>query len=229
MKKKNKILFICKKNEFWSKKILNLLKKNFANIQIHYSEKHNEKIPKKIFNWKGDFIFCFRSYLILNKKVIKNARIAAINFHPGPPDYRGIGCVNYAIHNNEKYYGATAHLISKKIDSGKILCVRNFKINKNDKIDDILFLTYKNLYELIVKIVKLIKNEKLNLSKLIEKNQKYKWSKVIKSLKDLNRFYEIKKNISKVDLKKKLRATITKNFKPYIVIHNKKFIYSDEE
>lgn len=109
------------------------------------------------------------------------------------------------------------------------MCVRNFKINKNDKIDDILFLTYKNLYELIVKIVKLIKNEKLNLSKLIEKNQKYKWSKVIKSLKDLNRFYEIKKNISKVDLKKKLRATITKNFKPYIVIHNKKFIYSDEE
>ncbi len=25
-----------------------------------------------------------------------------INFHPRPPQYRGVGCVNFAVMNNEK-------------------------------------------------------------------------------------------------------------------------------
>ena len=56
-------------------------------------------------NWTGDYILSFRSLLILPEKIINNAKIAAINFHPGPPKYRGVGCLNYAVYNNEKYYG----------------------------------------------------------------------------------------------------------------------------
>ena len=52
------------------------------------------------------------------------AKIAAINLHPGSPKYRGIGCLNYALYNKEKKFGFTIHLISKKIDCGKILNVK---------------------------------------------------------------------------------------------------------
>ena len=52
-----------------------------------------------------------------------------INFHPGPPERRGIGCTNYAIYEKSKNYGVTLHEINEKIDSGNILKVKRFKIN----------------------------------------------------------------------------------------------------
>ena len=55
----------------------------------------------------------------------------AINFHPGPPNYRGIGCLNFALLSNEKYYGVTAHIINEKIDNGKILSFKKFRLKKN--------------------------------------------------------------------------------------------------
>ena len=49
----------------------------------------------------------------------------AINFHPGPPEYRGVGCVNYAFFDNVKSYGCTAHRINQKIDNGPIIDVKD--------------------------------------------------------------------------------------------------------
>ena len=103
----------------------------FRYIDSSYpGEKLNEKIEKQ----KFDYIFCFRSFYILKKKDINKTKIAAINFHPGTPEYRGIGCINFAIYNNEKFYGSTAHLIDEKIDNGKILDVRKFQIRKKDNL-----------------------------------------------------------------------------------------------
>ena len=65
----------------------------------------------------------------------------AINFHPGTPEYRGIGSVNFALYNNSKYYGSTAHLISKQIDYGKIIDIKKFRIPKSYGIESV----YKNI------------------------------------------------------------------------------------
>ena len=58
----------------------------------------------------------------------------------------------------------------------------------------------------------------------ILKNNKLKWSKKIKTLKDLKKFYVIKKNISKKDFLRKIRATSTDYYKPCIYLYGKKFI-----
>ena len=71
-------------------------------------------------------IFSFRSFYILKKEFLKKCKKVAINFHPGTPDYRGIGCINFAL-NNEKYYGCTAHIINQKIDNGKIWVLKDLK------------------------------------------------------------------------------------------------------
>lgn len=72
-----------------------------------------------------------------------------------------------------------------------------------------------------------IKNIKKNphfIKNQILKNKNIKWSKKIKTLKDLNNFYQINKNIKKNDFLNKLRATDTLQFKPYIKLYGKKFI-----
>ena len=38
-------------------------------------------------------LYFYRSSIILSNKEIFMANNAAINLHPGPPKYRGIGCV----------------------------------------------------------------------------------------------------------------------------------------
>jgi hypothetical protein len=55
----------------------------------------------EIDNWKGDIIISFKADVVLSALVLKNASIAAVNFHPAPPNYRGVGTYSWAIHNKE--------------------------------------------------------------------------------------------------------------------------------
>ena len=77
------------------------------------------------------------------------------------------------------------------------------------------------------KVMNLLIKDPTNLRKLINKSKKEKWSKKIYKKNNLDKFYEIKINISKKDIIKKIRATNTEKFKPYLLIHNYKFIYSE--
>ena len=106
-------------------KVILFTRKNLNKLsEIKYIKK---KINNLTINY--DYIISYRSKKILKKKFLKKAKIAALNFHPGPPEFRGIGCANFAIMNKSKFYGLTLHLMDEKIDHGKILFCNRFKIN----------------------------------------------------------------------------------------------------
>ena len=134
--------------------------------------------------------------------------------------------MNFAIMNKEKRYGSTAHLIdSEKIYIGKIVDVVLWN-NKNDSsVEEILLKTYKKQFYQFKRVVKYIKKD--NLEFLIKKNKKYKWSNKLYTKNDLNDLYLIDVNVKKNYFKKILKSTITKKFKPYILIHGKKFVYEN--
>ena len=222
MNKFNKIIYFGRQNCKYSNKLKKLLKKNSKTFYYVESKEKGEKINlKNLIRRKYDFIFCFRSYYILKKNLLKKAKYS-INFHPSTPKYRGSGGVNFAIYNNDKFYGCTCHLINEKIDAGDILDTKIFKLNKNDSVENILNKTYKLMFKQATMIVDLLLRKSENVMILKNKNKK-KWSKKLTLSKDLLKFYEIKKNISKKKFDKKLQATIFKNFKPYIKLHGKVF------
>ena len=208
----------CKYSEILEKYLKNNSRK-FISVKSKYKGEIIEKklISKNYF----DYIFCFRSYFILKKNVLDNCRYA-INFHPSLPKYRGVGGVNYAIFNGDKYFGSTIHFINKKIDNGKILKVSKFRILENDTVETLLKKTHKTLYKEAKKFIgKLIKNSKILENKNIKINMQ--WGKKYYDLKSLNKFYEINPNISKKKFERKLKSTIYKNYKPYVTLHGKKF------
>ena len=217
-----KILFLRKFEDKFADKIQKKLSNKTKYLKVITTDTKKVNINKKI---KFDYIFALRSHFILKKKLINQAKYAAINFHPGPPRYRGIGCVNYAIYEKSKTYGSTAHIIDEKIDHGKIIDVRLFKVSKTDTIEKVLSKTYKTQYHQVLKVIEKLYQNNSNLMKLINKNKKYKWSNKIKSRSYLDKFYVIPKNISKSKLKTRLRSTITKKFKPYVELHGFKFYY----
>lgn len=225
--KNYKVLFIGKEGDKYSTKYYLYLKKNFKHVSVIYNNLFNHKqIQKRIKNWKGDYIFCFRSNYLLKKSEIKKVSKNVINFHPGSPQYRGIGCVNFAIMNKEKRYGSTVHLIdTEKIDNGKIVDVVLWKIKNASSVEEILLKTYEKQFNQFKRVIKYIKKD--NLEFLIKKNKKYKWSKKLYTKNDLNNLYLIDVNVKKKYFQKILKATITEKFKPYIILHGKKFVYEN--
>ena len=125
--KKKTALFFVRYNCLYSRLMIKFLEKKLS-VKIIYSKNRRQKISKNLLKWKGDYIFCFRSYFILSKLLINQAKIGAINFHPAPPSSSGSGGVNRALYNNEKNFGATAHLMNEKIDNVKIIKVIHFSI-----------------------------------------------------------------------------------------------------
>ena len=218
------VLFMGRSKCPYSKKIKNLLKKKSKKLYYFESNKIGEKINNEYLKLNYDYIFCFRSFYILKKNILKKVKKAAINFHPGPPEYRATGCVNYAVYENSKFYGCTAHLINEKVDNGKIIDVKKFSINRKDNISKILNKTYKLMSSQAISLINQIKINPNFIENQIEKNKKIKWSNKIKKIKDLDKFYIINKNIKKKDFLNKIRATDTPKFKPYIKLYGKKFI-----
>ncbi len=60
---------------------------------------------------------------------ILNAAAGRFNFHPGPPEYPGIGCYNFALYDGATTYGSTLHIMDPTPDTGKILAVDLFPID----------------------------------------------------------------------------------------------------
>ena len=218
------VLFIGRNACSYSNKIKMFLKKNSKKFYYFESSRIGEKINKKYLRLNYNYIFCFRSFYILKKNILKKVNNAAINFHPGPPEYRGTGCVNYALYNNSKFYGCTAHLIDEKIDNGKIIDIKKFNISKKNSVSEVLRKTYENMTSLAISTIKNVKKNPDFIENQILKNKNIKWSNKIKTLKDLNDFYQINTNIKKNNFLNKIRATDTPKFKPYIKLHGKKFI-----
>ncbi len=217
---KYRVLLFGRKNDVNTENLKNFLKKKFLNVKVLYSENQKKKSFKnQIKNWKGDFIFSFRSKYILKRDLLKKVKYSAINFHPGPPEYRGVGCVNFAVLNETKSYGVTAHLINSKIDAGHILKVKRFRIEKNETLNKILNKTHKELFDISKEIINLC-YKKPNIKQYITK---IKWSKKIYTKKDLDKLYKIDKKSSYSRIKKIIRATQYKNFKPYIKVKKFKF------
>ncbi len=209
---KLKILFLARKNDKYSKQCEKYLKGKFKKV-IRIDEKINSKIFNKKLNFNPDLILLFRHKSILKNDLIQKAKIACINFHPSPPSYRGMGGVNYAIYNEDKYFGCTCHLIeNQKIDSGKIIHVKKFLVKKKPDLTYLLKKTHMNLQKQMLYVIPhIVSKNKIN--HMIQKFKHVKWSKKYYNKDHLDNFYIIKPNEKELD--KKIRATyLNKYFKP---------------
>ncbi len=196
-----KILFLGKKNDVLTNLCAELCKEKFNKTKIHLSSP-NEKIPSNIMDWRGDIIISYLFPHLIPYKLIKKAKIISVNFHPGPPERRGIGCTNYAIYSQEKNYGITFHIMDDKIDSGGIINVKRFKINKNESVYSLTQRAYLYILELYI----LFLND-ISIGKKITPNNSFKWSGAIKTRKDFQEFLQLNKNMSKTEIKKRIYAT----------------------
>lgn len=103
-------------------------KKMFSDIEVLCWDT-GDPYPNHIKEWSGDWIISYRGDFIFPEYLYRKAEKGAINFHPAPPKYRGLGSQHYAIYYGDKTYGSTCHHLDKSVDTGTIIDVERFTIS----------------------------------------------------------------------------------------------------
>lgn len=225
-----RVLFLGRANCNYSVEGLQLLES--LNFKVYYiiSDERGQNLPTDLKDYSFDYIFSFRSFFILDKQLILSCKNYSINFHPGPPDYPGSGCVNIAIYNKEKRFGVTCHLMDEIIDSGSIVDVNFFSISSEDDVAKVLKTTHRKLYQMFCKIVKKI-DEKGNafIENQLDKNKLKRWSGKRRGIKYIDKMSKIDKGISKDELDLRIKSFHTEEYPISLNVHGKIFFYKSSD
>jgi methionyl-tRNA formyltransferase len=134
------VLFLGKKNDAHCGQALEFIRQNSGQVEAACGT-FGEKFPDGLRDWQGDVIVSYLSRWIVPKRLLRRAKLA-INFHPAPPEYPGIGCNNFALYENASQYGATCHHMAEVVDSGQIIGVKRFPVFQTDTVASLLERTY---------------------------------------------------------------------------------------
>ena len=85
--------------------------------------------------YKPEYVISFLSPWIIPNSLLKIAGKAAVNFHPGSPDYPGTGCYNFALYEGVSTYGVTVHHMKEQVDTGDIIMTSYFELSPYDTVE----------------------------------------------------------------------------------------------
>jgi methionyl-tRNA formyltransferase len=210
------ILFVGKKNDRYCHKALEFIQMNFEDVSCHLG-KWGDPLPEDIGWWNGDYIISYLSRWVIPEYLIKKAKTAAINFHPAPPAYPGIGCNNFALYENAPEYGVTCHYMDKRVDTGGIIAVKRFPVYPIDDVASLLERTYEYQLVLFYDIIgKIINGEKLPAGD-------EKWERKPFSRKEFEELCKITHEMDNDEIRRRIRATNYMGFKPKIEVGGYEF------
>lgn len=105
------------------------------NMVIKYSNRKSfEDRLLKLLKKNNVDLICLAGFMkILSGSFIRKFNKPILNIHPSfLPKYKGLNTHKRAIQNQDKYSGATVHIVNDKLDSGKIILQKKVKILKSD-------------------------------------------------------------------------------------------------
>jgi len=73
-------------------------------------------------------LLAFTTGVIVPESILAALGHGAYNFHPGPPQYPGWAPAHFALYDGARIFGAVAHVMAARVDSGPIVGVESFII-----------------------------------------------------------------------------------------------------
>ena len=222
MSKECSILFLGKKDGEYVEKALKFCQLNFNDVTACLG-RWGDSLPEDIGRWEGEYIISYLSRWIVPEYLLKKAKIAAINFHTGSPEYPGIGCNNFALYEDAKEYGVTCHHMLSHADTGPIIAVKRFPVFKSDSVDTLLSRTYDYQLVLFYEIAStILEGKKIPVSE-------EKWARRPFTRKEFNELGRVTPNMSKGEIAKRVRATTFDIWKPTVELQGFIFEFKKEK
>lgn len=182
-----------------------------------YTGGFNDPLPEEL-GWldENDAILSYRGRWVLPVSVIHHVG-ACLNVHPGPPEWRGVGCVNQALYADASTYGATAHYVSALLDSGPIVEVQRFEVFPKDTVASLLERTYAHMLPMAMRIVDKLALDQLPLYAADA------WGGPLWTRKQLNELSTITLGMSDDEVARRVRATTFGNWRPTLRVGDKRY------
>lgn len=198
-----RVLFLRKKDNEYAQRAEDFIRAHFPNAIVFSGSRH-DKLPPEVLSWSGELMISFISSWIYPAELLNSAKVAAINFHPGSPEYPGTGCTNFAVYNGETEYGITCHHMNAAVDSGNIIQVKRFPLSEKDTVYAITQHCYQLIEESFYEILQLI----LNGQSLPVTNDT--WKRKPYTRKQLDDLCHIRPDMSEDEIKRRIKATTYK-------------------
>lgn len=155
-----KVLMFSKKKNLFCDYAEAILKSSFKSSEI-VSVRGNvgDKMDDELHWYQPEYVISFISPWIISDSVLKSAKKASINFHPGSPNYPGTGCYNFALYERSKQYGVTVHHMEKKVDTGDIIMTSYFDISQFETVETLKLKSMNHLLYCFEKILSCISSD----------------------------------------------------------------------
>jgi methionyl-tRNA formyltransferase len=104
-------------------------------------------------------LIAFSSPVIVPPSILAALGYGAYNFHPGPPEYPGWAPAHFALYEGATEFGATAHAMAERVDSGPIVDVAKFAVPTDIGVLGLEGLAYAHLAQLYWRLAKWLATE----------------------------------------------------------------------
>lgn len=180
--------------------------------------------PPESLEWLGDLLISYASPWIVPAALLGRARMATINFHPGPPEYPGTGCTNFAIYDGVREYGVTAHHMAPTVDTGPIIAVRRFAVDPTDDVWTVTQRAYEHLYALLRGVIGAL----VTTGRLPDSMERWKRAPFRRS--ELEALCRVTADMSREEVARRIKATTFPGMPgAYIELFGHRFAYLPEE
>jgi hypothetical protein len=213
--KDSPILFLGKEGDAHCEKAAQFVSKHFGHALVRMGS-WGAPMPPELEAWQGGIIISYLSRWVVPKAALERAELA-INFHPGTPDYPGIGCINFALYEDAPLYGATCHHMQPKVDTGAIIAVRRFDVFPSDSVATLLARTYDFQLTLFYDV----------MSHYIRKGSvpasDETWTRKAFTRKEFNALFTIDPSMPAEEVRRRVRACSFNQFQPHVKLGDYSF------
>jgi methionyl-tRNA formyltransferase len=122
------------KRDPWSQKAGQLAQIVFGDRLVWIQGTLGDPFPEQAMLPRMGYLISYLSPWIVPRQVLDAAEVA-INFHPASRDYPGIGCYNFCLYEKSSHFGAICHHMVEKVDSGKIIEERRFRVFEDETVE----------------------------------------------------------------------------------------------
>lgn len=213
-----KALFLRRAGCLHSDRAEAFLRSRFAQVAIVSTAGPGTELDPVLLADRPDVLLAFRSHIIVRRPFIESVPLC-LNFHPGPPERRGSGCINFALAAGDEAYGTTCHHIDEAIDHGPIVDVRRFPITTRDGVAEVLARTYDYMLCQFYDVAGAVA-EGLPLSLSGDK-----WQGPCGRAREMNALREISlAPDAREHLERHVRATAFGPYQPFVTLHGQRFV-----
>ena len=146
-------------------------------------------------------LISFCTSVIVPINILNSVMKPAYNFHPGPPTYPGSHVASFAIYDGVDTFGATAHEMVQKVDTGPIVAVEWFQVFEDMRFTDLEIKSFEALMRIFVKLAPHLATNDTPLM-----HMDLRWASKATTKQDFYKMREVDETMSEKEIKRRFRA-----------------------